>query len=203
MSLLELLVVIAILMIGSILVVPSIGGILQSSRLSQSGETLAGQLRLARQHALTKNQPVEVRLLRIRTEGEPGESGRYVAYQYFGIAEDGGLTRKVQVQRLPDAVFIDDGETLSTLIGNAGTSGTSPQLIAGTQLGDSLPGVGTGYDAVRFRFLPDGSTDLPRNGKWFLTLHSDEESHGGEEPPPNYFTLQIDPSNGHVKTFRP
>ncbi|MEX1119368.1 MAG: Verru_Chthon cassette protein D, partial [Terrimicrobiaceae bacterium] len=203
MSLIELLVVIAIMMIGTALVVPSMGGILQAGRITQAGETLTGQLRTARQHAITKNRPVEVRLLKFRAEGLPAGEARYGGFQYFEITEGGTPTAKIPMQRFPVSVFIDSGTPLSSLLGNASSAVVAPQLMTGTQLGDRLPGIGLDYDAIRFRFLPDGSTDLPRSGNWYLTLHKMTESDGSTEPPANYFTLQIEPSNGHVKIFRP
>jgi uncharacterized protein (TIGR02596 family) len=199
MSLTELLVVMVILVIGATLVVPSIGGLMRSGRLEQSGETLAGHLRLARQHALTQNRPVEVRLFRLGS----GESYHFLAYQYFVISEDGTPVAKAPLQRLPDSVFLDPGRDLSSILGESSSSVFSPHLATGAQLGLELPGEGTSYEAVRFRFLPDGSTDLPRTRLWFLTLHGVEDSLGSSEPPPNYFTLQIEPSNGHVKSYRP
>jgi hypothetical protein len=58
----------------------------------------------------------------------------------------------------------------------------------------------------RFRFMPDGGTDLPlldpNIPEWFLTVYNENDIAKGD-PPPNYATLQIDPFTGAISTLRP
>ena len=70
-------------------------------------------------------------------------------------------------------------------------------------------GIGLNYDYVAFRFLPDGSTNLPgksatdANGAWFVTLQNINDKPVGTTPPNNFYTLQVDPVSGTLKQFRP
>ena len=111
--------------------------------------------------------------------------------QLFQITSSGAVPfGKVQV--LPNTIIIDSGSTLSSIIVSATTSNVS------------IPRVGTNYNYVPFRFLVDGSTNLsPPTGSFFLTLHNFNYGDGLAAPPPNFFTLQVDPVNGHVKKFHP
>jgi hypothetical protein len=112
-----------------------------------------------------------------------------------------------KLTRLPGiTAIIDSGSTLSTLIGSALTAPTVPTMSSGSDLGFSLPAVGTAYTAARFSFLPDGSTNLPPQTaqlQWFLTVHEAVKGDNLTTPPPNFATLQIQPSNGKIRTYRP
>jgi len=74
--------------------------------------------------------------------------------------------------------------------------------------------VGKNYQYLSFRFLSDGSTNLPPQAKktgggggssvdtWYVTLvglGDETKDINGI----NYFTLQIDPVSGTAKAFRP
>ena len=73
--------------------------------------------------------------------------------------------------------------------------------------------IGMNYDYVYFRFMPDGSTNLPLkssdgNGSWCVTLQNINDPVTADAPmngskPFNFFTLQIDPVSGAMKPFRP
>jgi uncharacterized protein (TIGR02596 family) len=184
---------------------PAIGSILGGSNLTRGGEVLVGQLALARQLALSRNRVVEVRLFQYCSPTGPGEvggspaSGRFRAMQSFEISESGDANALGRIQQLPDQVCIDSGGTLSSLIGAAG----APPVVPGATLGADIPQVGKNYNALSFQFRPDGSMNLDRLGKWFLTVHSTKDADGAATPPANYVTIQIDPANGNINTFRP
>ena len=78
--------------------------------------------------------------------------------------------------------------------------------------------VGRNYLWTGFRYLPDGSTDLPpvasetptdgsptssaKEDRWYITLLSMVEENKDIRQV-NYFTLQVDPIAGTLKSFRP
>jgi hypothetical protein len=100
------------------------------------------------------------------------------------------------------SIIIDSGNTLSSLIGNAATGNSVPTKSAGSDLGYPIPDAGTSYTAYRFRFLPDGTTNLPSQ-QWFLTVHDVLKGDKLTTPPPNFVTLQIQPNNGKVLFYHP
>jgi len=64
-------------------------------------------------------------------------------------------------------------------------------------------GIKRQYRYVAFRFQPDGSTNLAPKTSWYVTLHQLKDKVTGKIPPPNFFTLQIDPVSGTTRPFRP
>lgn len=188
-SLLEVLAVLAVFTILISLVAPAASSVLRGSHLAQAGRTLNEQLTLARQLALSRNCRIEVRFYSLTQPGETSP-GKFRALQLFEVRDTGNAAPAGKIVRLPESVIIDSGDTLSTLLNS---SRTPP---AGTV---------TEYPCRVFRFLPDGSTDLSALGteKWFLTLHAGKDGDQLRLSPVNFITLQLEPANGNIRTFRP
>jgi uncharacterized protein (TIGR02596 family) len=212
-TLVELLVVLSIMILLMTLVTPAMNNILYPAQLTQGAQMLSDQLSLARQTALTRNHSIEVRFYQFGDPEIPGEqpaspsTGKYRAVQLFDVEDSGTAVALSKVQRLPPSVIIDGGVTLSSIIGLAQSSPGVPTSTTGAALNIALPRVKNQYNSSSFRFLPNGSTNLPplssTGGQWFLTLHGLNEGDRLGAAPSNFFTIQIDANNGHTKTFRP
>lgn len=194
----------AIVAIVATFVVPAAFTILNGSNLTQASQMIEDRIGLARQTALAHNDLVEVRFYQYADPAVAGEivgqpaTGRYRAMQSFEQLSSGAFSPLGSVQQLPNAVILDAGPTLSTLLGSAQAktwSTASPQ--------PRIPRAGLNYNCCYFQFRSDGSTNLSTSGTWFLTLHSLQAGDSMTSPPPNFFTVQIDPSNGHTRFFRP
>lgn len=216
-SLVELLVVVAIILVLASLIGPAANLLVKGSGVTQGGQILVDQFSLARQTAIAKNRPVEVRLYQFSDPEAPGEAsggaanGKFRAVQAFEVAvtwDSAGVattnfTPLSSVRRLPSSMVMDSGPTLSTLIANA-SGGVTPRLSTGASLNQRIPRAGLDYNAVSFRYRSDGSTDLPKSGtKWFVTVHDLVLGDRLGEKPTNFSTVMIDPYNGSTKTFRP
>jgi len=209
-TIVELLMVIAIMALIVGLCNPSTSALQKSLQLTQATQMVGSQLELARQMATTRNHPVEVRFYQFGDPQTPGEqasnpaSGKYRALQSFEVLESGTPKALGKVLYLPASVIIDSGVALSSLIGSAQPSPFVPTTSEGTANG-SIPHAQNAYNLVSFRFQPDGSTNLPKTSEqqWFLTLHYKFDGNGLSSPPKNFSTLQINASNGHIKSFRP
>ncbi len=222
-SLVELLIVVAIIGVIAGFGVPALQGVLRGSAISQAASQLTDTLNLARQHAITKNRIVEVRLYRFGDPEVPGESatdpatGQFRAFQYFEISDAGIIIPVGKYQRLPDTIIMNPGPVLSSLLDDRlqrKILSTSPGFKK--DINPELPrGVKQSYDFVWFRFLPDGSTDLPptgitgsdsAGGRYFITLHALNDrarTNNDTVPPPDFFTWQIEPVSGTSKTYKP
>lgn len=209
-TLLEILVVLSIIVLVAGLTTPAVTTILRGSSLTQGGQLVTDQLGLARQTALSRNRSVEVRFYQYGDPETPGEqennpsSGKFRALQLFEIQESGTDAKPLgKVRTIPPSVIMDGGTALSSILG-AAQSSSSPSAATGSDLNSPIPRVDKQYNAVTFRFLPDGSTNLsPQTGSWFLTLHALKEGDRLSAPKADFFTIQIDAINGHFKTFRP
>jgi len=210
-SLIELLVVIAIIGIIGTIAVPAAGNLLKGSSLTQAANLLTDQMAAARQHALSRNRVVEVRFYRFADPELPGEvatdpsTGYYRALQFLEIGENGIPNPVGKVIRFPDTVMMNPNATLSSVLG----VNTAARLVTSAKLDANDPemprGVKKNYDYVSFRFLPDGTTNLPTTGLWYITVHliNDLGRASGEKPPPNFFTWMIEPVSGGTKVLRP
>jgi len=202
-TLIEILTVMAIMGIIVGLTVPASMSSIRSSRLTMGVTTLIGQINLARQVAITQNCQVEVRFYQYgdSAEGENATqplTGKFRSIQLVKYTDTGTYVPLGKLEHLPSGVILDQGTQISSIF-NLGNG-----IKAGSAAYGSIPKVGTNYNFIAFRFLADGSTNLyPASSSWFLTFH---DAHNGDSLaalPSNYFTVQIDSANGHVKTYRP
>ena len=214
-SLVELLVVVAIIGIIGTFAVPTVGNLLKGSAITQAAAAITDQVAAARQHALTRNRVVEVRFYRFADPEQPGEvasnpaSGYFRALQFLEVGEGGMMNPVGKVVRLPDTVLMNPNPALSTLLG-VDVANRLVSMGALDQNDPEMPrNVKRNYDYVSFRFLPDGTTNLPltgaANGLWFITVHlvKDLQKASGGTPPPNFFTWIIDPVSGNSRILRP
>lgn len=208
-TLTELLVVVAIVVSLASFAMPAMNTVLKGSQLTQGAQMVGDQLSLARQAALSSNRCVEVRFYQYGDPQIPGEqpsnpsAGKYRALQLFQVQETGATLPMGKMQVLPSSIIFDSGATLSTLFGSTLVRNAASWTASDPKI--SLPRIGTNYNCCAFRFLPDGSTNLsPATGSsWFTTLHAINDQDSLPSPPANFFTIQVDPTNGHIKTFRP
>ena len=208
-SLIELVVVIAIIAIIATFTVPAATTILRGSAITQASQTLTDQISFARQRALSRNLAVEVRFYQYADPEAPGETvsdpttGQYRALQLFEVVESVVAIPIDKPQRLPISVVMEPNKTFSSLITDP--SSPSTRTVQKPAASDpELPrGVAKNYNYVAFRFQQDGSTNLPPASQWFVTIRNLTDKVTGSTPPPNFFTLQVDPVSGTVKGFRP
>lgn len=212
-SLIELIAVISIIALIATFTIPAVGRIMRGSQLTQASGMIVGQINLARQMAMSRNRAVEIRFYRFGDAETPGENvkvpstGKFRALQLFEILDNGVALPLSRVEMLPQNVVFaqsDAGLGVSSLIDSA-TAG-APKIPGTTdKAAPLLPrGVEHNYEYVAFRFLQDGSTNLRPTDTWYLTLIGlTDKLKSPSQPPPNYFTVQIDPVSGSTRTFRP
>lgn len=225
-SLIELMVVMLIIGIVAAFVVPATSNILKGSQMTQGSQILYDQISLARQYALSKNHPIEVRFIRYADPEVVGEvdasgssqpaNGNFRAVQIFETLDaiDPATNDFVRVPLdkpavLPQSIVMNKA-ALSTLLHEAGSAPTAPTTGSASPRDPQMPRkVGTNYDFVYFRFMPDGSTNLPAksstdaNGVWYVTLQNINDNTTATTPPNNFYTIQVDPVSGALKQFRP
>ena len=145
-TLVELIAVMAIIVILVGIVVPPVVSSLGGSQLTQATQQVMGQLASARQTALSKNRPVEIRLYKYIDSG--AATAQYRAYQTFVFNEDGTYTPADRVQKLPPSIIINSTSSLTSFVGaadqNAGDPSNSLAETAPTA-SNTLPNLPAGY----------------------------------------------------------
>lgn len=200
-SLIELIATIVILTTIALLTIPAFDQLVKSARLTNAGRIVVDELSLAQQAALTKNSPVEVRLLMLPDEGTPLASPTaFRALQAFANGEN-GLVPLGKPTFLPAGVFIDPDTTRSSLLDGESElrplADASPRTPSADQ---PLPKYGLNYKYIAIVFRGNGETNL-NQAPCFFTLVS--RSQGNTQGSTNFVTIQIDALNGRVRSFRP
>lgn len=196
-SLLELLVVVAIIIVLAALTIPAMNSMGRSNALNGGSQAVSGMLELARQTAVTQNRPVEVRFYKLPDEDTPNATpSNYRGLQIF-LVDYESTNAVAKPVKLSTPVIITEDATTSSLMDNA----TFPEQAAAP--GMNVPPAGSNYKYRSFRYKPDGSTDLPLNGRWFFTLVAKNDPIKANGLPANFATIQIEPMTGRAKVLRP
>ncbi len=197
-SLVELLVVIAVIGILLVLVVPAFHGIGNANALTSAGAMVVGKLENARNLALARTEPVELRFVKL--PGEGGVSEEYRAIQLFRANPPEPLGT---IQRLPTGMIAVDGAGAAKAYSTI-TAPAPVNPLGGDML---LQGATRSYRAVRF--LPDGSTTLDALGaengadRWFISLKFENAPAKTDRPADNFVTVVVDPITGRATAYRP
>lgn len=200
-SLIEMLVVVSVVGLLLAFAAPQLFSLVQSSSLTSEGTFLRNKLSQAQQIALSQNTDVEVRFFKMRDAGNAETEDAFRGFQFFRYNQYGQLLPVSEFFRIKPPIVIN--EPLSTLVSPSGADQDYLSPSTGMALIPVLSDQ-TSFEYMSFRFRPDGSTDLPgKSGSdtWYITLVKGLANTA--EVPDNYFTVQLDPFNGRVTSYRP
>lgn len=193
-SLIELLVVVAIIAILSSLALSGLGNVSRSSNLTSAAQRLGDQLALARQAAVTRNLPVEVRFYQLPDwDAAPSAGANYWRGVQSFVRDGTTITPLARPVLLPARVAINTDSTVSP-IWSAMTNGTATVGNFGSRPFRSL--------TIR----PNGMVQLnvPTDAaQCFFTLHHENDPPVNGSLPANFATVQINPITGKVTLLRP
>lgn len=192
-SLVEMVVVSGIVVLLFSLAAPSVLDLLKSMRMSHAASMVQECLTQGQAMATSLNRDVEVRFYRTGGALFSGETSGH-GIQLFKIGEVSNLKERM-VQMLP--VGVEERLPVSVQISLNDAFTSLWKLPAKVEEGQN--GI---REYVAFRYRPDGSTDLPEDQKWSLSLvpHPADVS---SSLPANFAVFMIDPVTGHISSFRP
>jgi uncharacterized protein (TIGR02596 family) len=223
-TLIELLAVLGIVAIVTGIASTAILGVINSTRLTQAGDELAGLISQAQQIAISESRPVEVRFYRLRESAglaAPGQTSQVrgvLVVKYFqtgepdptsatgtpltnpkAIADFGGL------HRLPAGVVMSTSNALNSFMKLPETAtsanGNSELMVKNGKAYEPMTiSEAEGYRS--FLCLPE-STDLNTQDTWFVTLIDANSANASPTDLKNFYTIQIDPVSGRLMSYRP
>jgi len=139
-SLVELIVVAAVIAVIIGFAVPAANNLIKGSQLTQGSQTFADLFSFARQSAMSRSRPVEVRFYRYGDLDTPGEDAndkttwKFHGYQLFEILENGAALPINKMQRLPKMVVMSSIDPSAA--GGGGTTAKYSTLLNTNFRGD-------------------------------------------------------------------
>lgn len=210
-SLVEVLFVISIITLLLFLTLPAFEQMLKGSRVTIAGNAVVDQLNLAQQTAISRNEPVEVRVYRLPDESlapatRPPPKD-YRALQLFKTRPDGNVEPLQAPLILPAGVIFVSNPSSSSILDQSNSGPLTDKVVhpaSDSQPLIQLPGYGNNYEFRRFRFRSNGETDMKQVAA-FVTLVSraDKVQDFRTNLPGNFYTVQVDPVNGRTRSYRP
>jgi len=202
-SLIELLSVMAILSVLAVAVVPALRGTLDGYNITHAADVVEQEFLLARQAAISRNMPVEVRIY----QHDDGNGNHWKMVAILITPTNSGKTADEWIspgRLLPGEVILDDSSDYSTILSKADPANSSGSGVwTGTE-SQSAPSILRQKRYVGFTFNPDGSTSLANNQPWCLTLkNAHARNSETASMPDNYISMVIDPATGRTRAFRP
>jgi uncharacterized protein (TIGR02596 family) len=183
---------------------PAIGPLLRSSSMNKATTMISDALNLARQTALAQNRDVEIRFYELGSKSSASNK-QFRAFRCF-FADSSDPDKSLPLSKLsylPEPVIIASDPKISTLLdySNANRTGL-------TRRQQKLQGETTSSYYISFMFRATGGTNLSpvssTGGNWYLTLYLENEPKLEVTGiPANYFTVQVDPVTGRVRSYRP
>jgi uncharacterized protein (TIGR02596 family) len=206
-SLAEIIIVVTIMMILVTLAAPSMSGVMDSLRMKEAVSNTRSTMEQARQAAIAMNRDVTVRFYRVADEA--GElAWRGYTYGTEEVITDPNdpqykdptahdyqpaFVASVSMERLPQSVVFHSSATFSRLLDE-----TQSALRSGKEKGAD----GAMRTYTSFKFTPDGRCTLPAAQAWTLTIIPEKASAQTTTLPPDYTTLQLDPTTARVRVYR-
>ena len=193
-SLLEMVVVVAIMGILLALATPYALATLRSTSLTSVGDLLMQKIGQAQMRAVTENRVVALQFYFYEREGVKGCHAVQV------VTVDPATNVAIALE---DPVFWSDGRAVLL-------EGPLSPLFSATPAADTGEAKDGPFASLsarmhRIRFYPNGGTSLgvPLRQAYLTFINSERYREGASDPPPNYYTIQIDPVAGRARAYRP
>jgi uncharacterized protein (TIGR02596 family) len=209
-TLVELLAVVTIMGLLSAATLPAIQSVLQSTSITQGGQTLVEQINLARQIASTRNTTVQVRLIKLAQVQNPSATG-YNAIQLWGTPS--GNNQAIPLGHMvilpPSVVISEDTTNYSKLLAEASVPALPlPTLQVAAGVASYTYFSVTPSGMIPVSNLAAGETSEMTGA--YLSLVPAHYGNSSTLPTPgvtsaqsNYLIVQMNPNTGSTLVYRP
>lgn len=194
-TLIEIVVVVALVAMIFAFATPYTLSAVRAASLSSAGDTLMQKLSLAQQRAVTENRPVGLDFFFYLKDGVQ-------ACHAIQLVKYDAATNLATP--LEEPTYWGDGRALLV-------EGTlSPMFVGNLSAADTGTAAQEPFKALeatfyRILFYPNGSTNLnvPLRDAYLTLISIQNYQEDLSEPPPNYYTVQVDPVTGRTRSYRP
>jgi uncharacterized protein (TIGR02596 family) len=201
-SLIEVLVAMTLISVLAVATLPAMRGTMDGINVRGAADLAEAELLLARQTAMTRNLPVEVRFY--KHDDGTGEAWRMMALVIpsasSGLASDEWVTAG---KMLPGGVIFEHLNNYSSVITSAVPAGAEKIAPWLSQEVASAPKALQDKSYVGFLFNADGSTNLPRGQSWYVTLKNAKSQPKAGQPAANYVSIVLDSLTGRTVAYQP
>lgn len=190
-SLIELLVVVAIIGVLSTIAIGGLNNVARSTNLASAAQRLGDQFALARQTAVARNMPVEVRIYDL--PDYDSTTGNFMRGMQVFLSDGTAVSRPLL---FPQRVIVSTNTTLSPMLSS---------MDSGTTNFSSY----TNRDYKSFTIRPNATLSITNasgvfsDTNCFLTLHHENDIKTDGVKPANFATVQINPVTSKVTILRP
>ncbi|WP_395747412.1 Verru_Chthon cassette protein D [Prosthecobacter sp.] len=194
-SLVETVIVVALVSMLFALAAPYTISAIQAASLSSAGDTLMQKISLAQQKATSENRPVGLDFFYYNKDEIKGcHAIQLISYDpATNIATP-----------LEPAVYWSEGRAVLVegVLSPMFTTNVSA-INTGPATADPFKKLGATF--YRVVFYPNGSTSLkvPLRTAYLTLVATKNYKQDMDKPPPNYYTVQIDPVTGRGHSYRP
>lgn len=200
-SLIELLTVMALVSLLTMAALPALR-VMDGINVSGAASMAESEISLARQTAMSRNLPVELRIYKY--DDGSGEAWRVLATvipaSLSGAASDEWISPG---RVLPGHIVIEDTKNYSTIVSKAASPSGSKVAPWTGQESSEAPSLVRNKSYVGFLFQANGSTDLPSDQAWCLTLKNPRSQPSQDKPSDNFVSLVIDSATGRTVSYQP
>ena len=197
-TLIELLTVVVIISLlfafGSLALRGALGG----QKLAAAVGMLRHDIGWASIESSRLNLPVHLRFYKfVSEEADETEQARFHAYQFLVVDSKNSVMKPLDsVERFPEGIVLHPNSDFTSIASLGEKAPVLDGEIADPEI--ELPP----YTYIEFQFQPDGSTDLPADGKWSITLvKSVQLTEDDSQLPKSYRSIVINPYTAATRAY--
>jgi uncharacterized protein (TIGR02596 family) len=194
-TLVETVIVVALVALLFSVAAPYTMAAIQSASLSSAGDTLMQKISLAQQRATTENRPIGLDFFYYNKDEVKGcHAIQLISYN---PATNAATPLEPPVYWSEGRAVLVEGALSPMFSTNVTVTSKGPATLA--------PFKNLGATFYRILFYPNGSTSLkvPLRMAYFTLISTKNYTAELSTPPPNFYTVQIDPITGRGHSYRP
>lgn len=198
-SLVELLLVVAIVGLLSVFAISGFNQTVRGTKIASTAQGVSDALGLARNSALARNRPVQVRFYKLPDfNANSGDSPQiYRGLQIF-VCDTLSTNALTKPYLFPDPVVASTDSRKSSLLQQTEVSDSTVTNVGGFR-NHRYVAVTFGSDGI----IRNASAQLTTTNQWFITVQTKNDLATDATFPNNFATISVNPVTGNTKVYQP